>query len=394
MTALDQAFIKAFTRQDTSPLAVLPRPAVPEGGEQRAEGGRRRAEDGEDELQSFDVSPNPFVPQDVWAALERTPKRAESLLKVAEGGGRKAEGGRRKAEGGTDELQPFDISSAVGVAVELPAGAAVQLPHQLVELPHQLGNHPFGNLTPAPCPPTPEVHPAPIDSLPVQQEFKPACQVDHFTWPRICRRLIARAAEELDRLAESLLAMNAKGQKVLAIGSCHRGEGATTLLLCAARRLAERGIKAVLVDADLGRPRLAKRLGVQPQFGWDETTDGVGRAIDQAIVEATANNLALLPAREPMAESGQPAGDPSRLPACLRILRQHYDLVLVDMGPLEDAGLADTAPIRTSAGLIDTVVLVHNHRITPEGQLTALAGQLAAAGIVVAGIVENFVIED
>ena len=87
---------------------------------------------------------------------------------------------------------------------------------------------------------------------------------------------MARAAEELDRLADALLAAGRQGQKVLAIGGCRRGEGATTLLLCAVRRLAERGIKPVLVDADLGRPRLAKRLGVQPQFGWDETTEAGG----------------------------------------------------------------------------------------------------------------------
>ena len=162
--------------------------------------------------------------------------------------------------------------------------------------------------------------------------------MDHFTWPRVCRRLIARAAEELDRLADALLAANNQGQKVLAIAGCRRGEGATTLLLCAARRLAERGVKPVLVDADLGRPRLAKRLGVQPQIGWDETTEEEGRSLDQAIVEATANNVALLPAREPPAECGRPAGDPSRLAACLEILQNHYDMVLVDLGPLEDDG--------------------------------------------------------
>ena len=179
--------------------------------------------------------------------------------------------------------------------------------------------------------------------MPAEREFKPAWEVDHFTWPRLCRRLIARAAEELDRLADALLAASNQGQKVLAIGGCRRGEGATTLLLCAARRLAERGIKPVLVDADLGRPRLAKRLGVQPQIGWDETTEEEGRRVDQAIVEATANNVALLPAREPPDEGSRPAGDPSRLAACLEILRNHYDLVLVDLGPLEDAGLTDGA---------------------------------------------------
>ena len=196
--------------------------------------------------------------------------------------------------------------------------------------------------------------------MPAEREFKPAWEVDHFTWPRLCRRLIARAAEELDRLADALLAANNQGRKVLAIAGCRRGEGATTLLLCAARRLAERGIKPVLVDADLGRPRLAKRLGVQPQIGWDETTEEEGRRVDQAIVEASANNVALLPAREPADDGGRPAGDPSRLAACLKILRNHYDMVLVDLGPLEDAGLTDGAWSRTAAGMIDAVVLVHN----------------------------------
>ena len=124
-------------------------------------------------------------------------------------------------------------------------------------------------------PPAAEEPPAPAET-PAAPQFKPAWQVDRFTWPRICRRLVARAAEEFNRLADALLAANARGQKALAIAGCCRGEGATTLLLCAARRLAERGIKLILVNADLNRPRLAKRLGVQPQSGWNETSDDGG----------------------------------------------------------------------------------------------------------------------
>jgi Mrp family chromosome partitioning ATPase len=204
--------------------------------------------------------------------------------------------------------------------------------------------------------------------------------------------LIARAADELDRLADALLTANVQGQKVLAIGGCRRGEGATTLLLCAARRLAERGIKPVLVDADLVRPRLAKRLGVKPQFGWDEMAEEDGRPLDQAIVEATANNVALLPAREPPSEGRRPLGNASRLPACIGMLRDHYDMVLVDMGPLEDLRLADEVWSRTARS-IDALVLVHNRSITSAEQLTAFQEQVAAAGIAMTGIVENFVVE-
>jgi Mrp family chromosome partitioning ATPase len=203
--------------------------------------------------------------------------------------------------------------------------------------------------------------------------------------------LIARAADELDRLADALLAVCGRGQKVLVIGGCSHGEGATTLLLCAARRLAERGIKSVLVDADLNRPRLAKRLGVEVQSGWDEIDS---RSLDQTIVEATTNNLALAPVREPSPECDRPAGDLSRLPGCLRILRNHYDLVLVDAGPLEDSVLVDGAWRQATHGVVDAVVMVRNPRITSEERQRAMVDELAAAGIAVAGIVENFVAEE
>ncbi len=335
MTALDQAFIKAFTRQGTTPLAVSPRPAapLPEGGRRKAEGGVDSGQWAMGNSNPQSLIPNPRVPQEVWTALEKPPRGLTSLW---------------KGERGREQVEIETLST---------------------------------------------IH-YPLSTSSAPREFKPAWQVDHFIWPKVCRRLIARAAEELDRLADALLAASAQGQKVLAIGGCHRGEGATTLLLCAARRLAERGIKPVLVDADLGRPRLAPRLGVQPQFGWDETADEEGRLLDQAIVEATANNVALLPAREPPADSGRPAGDPSRLPACLEILRNHYDMVLVDLGPLEDAGLADGVSSQTAARMIDAVVLVHNPRITSEEKRTAFEMQLAAAGIAIAGIVENFVAEE
>lgn len=176
------------------------------------------------------------------------------------------------------------------------------------------------------------------------------------------------------------------------MAGCRRGEGATTLLLCVARRLAERGIKPVLVDADLAEPRLAARLGVQPQFGWDETEEQ-GRALDQAIVEATANNLALLPVRDPSADGGRPTGDLAQLPACINVLRDHYDMVLVDLGPLEDPAPVSRTVGRTTR-LVDAMVLVHNHRITSAEHLAACQEELAAAGTAMVGIVENFVAED
>ena len=403
MTTLDQAFIKAFTRQDTSPLPITPLPAAQGTKQSSLNWERDRSEaDNEDlplpaevtslpspmvQSSSFVALAEPFqtagpspsaVSESVLAALEKPPKAVTSHLKAAS----------QSRESGQKDEQEEERDAANEQVTESPRenvwsesnSETVEPTSRDIDGPQTPISDLPGSLPPA-------------ESPPMGHKFEPAWQVDHFTWPRVCRRLIARAAEELDRFADALLALNAQGQKVLAIGGCHRGEGATTLLLCAARRLAERGIKIVLVDADLDRPRLAKRLAVEPQFGWDETVDTDGPLLDQAIVEATANNLALLPARGSPTDSGQHTSDPSRLSACLRTLRDHYDLVLVDSGPLDDAWSADGVLAPNAVEMIDAVVLVHNPRITSEDQLLAFEQQLATVGIAAAGIVENFVAE-
>ena len=217
-------------------------------------------------------------------------------------------------------------------------------------------------------------------------------QVERFTWPKVCRRLITRASEELDQLTDAILDAKEHGRSVLAISGWHHGEGATTLLLCAARRLAERGIKPVLVDADLCSPRLAKRLGVDPLAGWDQVTgDSQGVTLDQAVIEATVSGVSLAPACEPsIEEEGRTRGDCSHLADCLAALRQRYDMVLVDVGPLENVHVRmGPSPSGIFEG-IDAVVLVRDLRLTSLEQATEIHEQLTAAGVVMAGIIENF----
>ncbi len=227
--------------------------------------------------------------------------------------------------------------------------------------------------------------------LSASPEFKPAWQVDRFTWPKVCRRLMARADDEFDRLADALLAANARGEKVLGIAGCSRGEGASTLLLCVARRLAERGVSLALVDADTSRPRLAKRLGVQPQLGWNQTSDEEGTLLDHAVIESVSNNLTLAGICEPESHDSHTGGDWSRLGPCLETLRNHFEMTLVDLGPLENiASLGDSLG-RMAGGRIDAVLLIHNRRVTSDDRLAAVERELTTAGVALAGLIENFV---
>lgn len=220
--------------------------------------------------------------------------------------------------------------------------------------------------------------------------FQPMLQVDHYTWPKVCRRLSGAAAGELDRMTDRLTALVAEGRKTLGIGGCRGGEGTTTLLLCAGRRLADRGCKVVMVDAHFADPRLGKRLGLLPQFGWEEVLAG-RLPLQEVAIESTRNQLAVLPLREPFAGTGGPSEDQFRLVDTFEVLAESYDVVLVDLGPLEDPDVVGGALARGIGSQLDVILLVQDVRTTTDDQLADVQGCLAAAGIAQPGTIQNFV---
>jgi len=246
------------------------------------------------------------------------------------------------------------------------------------------------------------------------ESFRPSWRVDQFLWPRVCRRLMVRASDELDRLADAVTDAVNEGRRVLAVASRLRGEGTTTLLLCVARRLAERGMKLILVDADLARPRLASRLGVEAPSGWNEIPAITAETLAQTIVESASGGPALLPARDgarsPSAVSNgarapsavknpaQPGAavlhDATRMAQCLSILRRHYDAVLMDLGPLENADASGESPAWAAAGAIDAIIFARNGQLTSDEELFEMERRTTATGIAAVGLVENFAVQE
>ena len=142
-------------------------------------------------------------------------------------------------------------------------------------------------------------------------------------------------------MADGLLSICASGSKVLGLASCARGEGVTTLFLAAARKLLSQGRKVVLVDANWSNPQLAQSLGLLPQIGWEETLCG-GLPLEEVVIESLADGLAVLPVREPSASTIAEA----QIAASLDILAREFDVVLVDLGPLDQVEDEDTSVAR------------------------------------------------
>ncbi len=217
--------------------------------------------------------------------------------------------------------------------------------------------------------------------------FRPLLQVDSFAWPKACGKLAVEARTELDRLADGLLAGMAEGCRVVTFSSCLRGEGCTTLLLSVAQRLSEQNVKLVTVDADPAKPMLCRCLGMMPEVGWEQVVAG-RIPLAEALVESIEDRLAVLPSCRPQDGQEEAVPDIASLTPVLAQLEQNYELVLVDLGPLEHQPVADLA---AAAGWTDAVVLVHNARSTPPKKLADAKSRLQTAGIARVGVVENFI---
>jgi len=219
-----------------------------------------------------------------------------------------------------------------------------------------------------------------------EEEFRPLLEVDAFAWSEVSNELSLAAGVQLDRLADGLAARIAQGRKVVGLAGCRRGQASTTLLLCAAKRLATRGLKVVMVDADFDNPKLARRLGLLPEAGWEEVLAGE-LPLAEVLIESMEDRLSALPLSAPLStEKGWP--DPT---ASLDLLRRHYDLVLVDLGEVGAEAAGCRGPDSTGGPWVDAVVLVHDVRSTPRAELVRATKRLQAAGLVELGVAENFV---
>ena len=344
MTALDQAFIKAYLHRGNVPGATALGSAQPVPPDETF---RNRPPQGTAAVKA--ATPNPAAVGGAFPSVEqpRVPDLATSPTE-----------------------QP--------------------LPEPLMESPPEpLTESPPEPLTESP----PEAEPVsaePAPELAQEAAFRPSFQVESFAWQSSCTRLSTAAGDELDHLADELIDGLSRDRKVVAVSGCRRGEGCTTLLLGAAQRLAQRGLKVAVVDADFDHPQLARRLGLLPEAGWEEVLAG-RLPLGEALIDSVQDGIAVLPLCGPMPDQSYLSSDYPEPVRSIEVLRRHYDLVLIDLGALV-AGAGTASPFaEPDARWIDAVVLVHNIRCTPAAELAQARQRLQAAGIVEAGVVENFV---
>ncbi|MGH6916522.1 MAG: polysaccharide biosynthesis tyrosine autokinase, partial [Geminicoccaceae bacterium] len=188
-------------------------------------------------------------------------------------------------------------------------------------------------------------------------------------------------AEALQRIRTSLfLADGERPPKTVLITSSLPLEGKSAIAASLARQSARSGLKVILVDADLRRPRLHEVIGLANQNGLSEVLTG-RVSPEAAIKHDERSGLDFLPA-------GVGVVSPPDLfrSSTMRILLEemgaYYDLVIIDSPPV--GAVSDGL---TLSGIVDKSLYVIRWEQTPRNVVLAGMRQMFEAGADIAGVI-------
>jgi exopolysaccharide transport family protein len=196
----------------------------------------------------------------------------------------------------------------------------------------------------------------------------------------------SQMAESYRALRTSLLLSNLGAPpKVIMVTSARPQEGKTTTAINSAIVLAQKGVRVLLVDADLRRPSVHKTLGMGPRSGLSNVLTG-NATLEQAITPSPIlPNLFILAA-------GSPPPNPAELLASsnmkdvLSELRQQFDHVVIDTPPT----LSVTDAVVLSPR-VDAIILVIRSGQTTKQALRRARDILMQVNARVTGVLLNAV---
>jgi exopolysaccharide transport family protein len=196
----------------------------------------------------------------------------------------------------------------------------------------------------------------------------------------------SQMAESYRALRTSLLLSNLGAPpKVIMITSARPQEGKTTTSINTAIVLAQKGVRVLLIDADLRRPSIHKTLGMGPRSGLSNVLTGSATLQQTVAASPILPNLFIMPA-------GTPPPNPAELLASsnmgdlLEELREQFDHIVIDTPPT--LSVTDAVVLSPRA---DATILVIRSGQTTKQALRRARDILTQVNAHVAGVLLNAV---
>jgi succinoglycan biosynthesis transport protein ExoP len=179
----------------------------------------------------------------------------------------------------------------------------------------------------------------------------------------------------------TMLQINSNDQrKIYAVTSARPGDGKTSLTLALGLSFAASGSRTLLIDCDLVGAGLTARLDMNGPEGVLEAMSQ--RALLPFVRTTDVADLAMLPVGTAQAHHAS-MFSPAALRRVLDEARKHFDVVLIDSGPILGS-IEATPACATADGVILTVA-----RLTPRPMVEKAMQHLRSIGARFAGVVFN-----
>lgn len=191
-------------------------------------------------------------------------------------------------------------------------------------------------------------------------------------------------AEAYRKLRTSIGFVGLGGQRrhSMVITSSVAGEGKTETAINLARVLALAGEQVLLIDADLRRPQVAARLGLDRQLGLSDVLKGRS-SLQDLTIDLAPGSLSVLPAGTIPPNPSELLGSEAMARVLATVERQ-YDHVILDSPPL----LPVTDAVVLAAGSGGAIV-VSRAGFTRRQQLAAALDLVKSADATLLGVVLN-----
>ena len=156
-----------------------------------------------------------------------------------------------------------------------------------------------------------------------------------------------------------------RGYKTLTICGCEPGDGATTVAINLAAALASSGWKTVLVDGDMRKKNMFKRLNEETTLGLSNYLNEQA-TINEVIYETTTDMLSYIPC-------GDLINNPVRLLCSNKMddvkkeLEEKFDYVIYDMPAMNTAMDANVVAVKSDA----CILVVASGETSKKGLATA-----------------------
>ena len=195
-----------------------------------------------------------------------------------------------------------------------------------------------------------------------------------FKWSEQLDSLMQTASNQIRMLTDHLVVQSNQGVKAICFKGVYPGDGCSTLLLCAAKALTQRGYRVLLIDTHHINIDLPKQLNLSEHLN----------AEHEVLV---LDDLLGLWAWQ---ESKTAEENMEFLAKIVAAHREEYDLILLDDGSVTECPLAEFVEFWEQAEL-DGVILVSNTKRPSEIPVSHVAGRRKQHHIHLIGITENYV---